>query len=86
MSNRNALRSGMTLEEVRQSLTGWRMGNENGAILSPDKTHLFFTVDFSPPFGASEPTIRMTFDNGRLIFWGEPAKPDEPGGKSNAAG
>jgi hypothetical protein len=86
MSNLNPLRSGMTLEEVRRSLTGWRKGKENTAILSPDKTHLFFTVDFTPPPGASEPTIRMTFDNGRLIFWGEPAKHDEPGGRSCAAG
>lgn len=74
----NQFRAGMTLEEVRSLLPSWRKGKESGAILSPDKTHLFFTVDFDPPPRSAERPVRMTFDNGRLIFWGEPAKPCEP--------
>ena len=64
----------MMLEQVRALLKGWREAMPS-AFLSPDRTHLYHTVDFNPPLGSGERVVRMTFDNGRLIHWGDPADP-----------
>jgi len=50
-----------------------------------DKTHLFTTFDLLPPAGSSEPPLRMTFDNGRLLFWGTPRPSDGTDSVSNTA-
>ena len=68
----DGLRVGLTMEEVRRLLRGWHESLP-GAVLSPDKTHLFYTVDFAPPPSASTRAMRLTFDNGKLLIWGEPA-------------
>ena len=74
MGLREQLRAGMRLEEVRAILKGWRETMPS-AFLSPDRTHLFHTVDFNPPAGGAERIVRTTFDNGRLLHWGDPADP-----------
>ena len=66
------LTQGMTMDEVRALLVGWRMGVAHTALLSPDRTHLYQTLDVSPPKNSDRKPVRMTFDNGRLLFWGEP--------------
>jgi len=68
----------MTLEQVKAALKGWR-DEMPSAYLSTDRTHLFYTVDFIPPKGSGEDRVRMTFDNGRLLYWGDPADPADSG-------
>jgi hypothetical protein len=63
------LRAGMPMDEVRQLLRGWRESLPS-AFLSPDKTHLFYTIEFAAPSNGGRP-IRLTFDNGKLLIWGE---------------
>ena len=62
----------MTIDDVRRLLRGWREVLPS-AVLSPDKIHLFYTIDFTPPASAGQRPLRTTFDNGRLFIWGEPA-------------
>lgn len=69
------LRVGLPLNEVRTLLRGWKEALPS-AVLSPDKTHLFYTIDFRPPANSTERRLRLTFDNGKLFIWGEPADPD----------
>ena len=76
MGQREQLKSEMRLEEVRKVLKGWHESMPS-AYISPDSTHLFYTVDFNPPVGSAEGKLRATFDNGRLLFWGDPADPHE---------
>ena len=71
------LRRGMTVEDVRKLLRGWREALPS-ALLSPDKTHLYYTIDFVPQKAAAK-LLRLTFDNGKLIIWGEPANAADPG-------
>lgn len=66
------LRPGMTLQEVKHLLRGWREEIPR-AVLSPEKTRLYYTAHFVPPAGSTEGTLRMTFDNGKLLLWGDPA-------------
>ena len=68
------LRTGMPMDDVRKLLHGWRETLPS-AVLSPDRTHLFYTIDFRPPFDSDERRMRLTFDNGKLMIWGEPADP-----------
>ena len=68
------LQRGMTVDEVRRLLHGWREALPS-AVLSRDKTHLFYTFDLAPPPGIAGPPLRLTFDNGRLLLWGEPVEP-----------
>lgn len=75
MGLRDQLKTGMMLEQVRALLKGWRESMPS-AFLSPDRTHLYYTVDFKAPIGSGEGVVRMTFDNGRLMHWGEPADLD----------
>jgi len=72
---RNQLRQGMSIDEVRSLLNGWRMSAPVSSILPPDKTHVFYTLDCTPTKGTGG-AIRITFDNGKILFWGEPAEPD----------
>jgi hypothetical protein len=72
MALTDGLRVGMAMEEVRTLLPGWRESLPS-AVLSPDRTHLFYTVDFTPPKTSTDRALRLTFDNGRLMIWGEPA-------------
>lgn len=74
----------MTIDEVRGVLRGWREVLPS-AVLSPDKTHLFYTIDFSPPTNAGGRPLRATFDNGKLFIWGEPADPNAQAGEDPAA-
>jgi len=76
--------AGMTIDQVEQCMPGWRRSMPS-AILSMDKTHLFTTFDLLPPAGSSEPPLRMTFDNGRLLFWGTPRPSDGTDSVSNTA-
>jgi hypothetical protein len=69
------LRRGMSMDEVRELLRRWRESLPS-AVLSPDKTHLFYTVEFTPPAGSPGLPLRLTFDNGKLFVWGEPADPN----------
>ena len=78
------LQIGLALEEVRTLLRGWREALPS-AVLSPDRTHLFYTIDFRPPASAAGRPLRLTFDNGKLFIWGEPADPQADGGQSPAA-
>jgi hypothetical protein len=66
----------MSLEQVQQSLVGWK-SQVASAMLSRDRLHLFHTWDFTPPPGSDFKTQRMTFDNGKLLIWGEPAALEE---------
>jgi len=66
------LRKGMSLEEVQRQLRRWRW-QVNNVILSADRRHLFHTWDFTPPRGPPHKSLRMTFDNGQLLLWGDPA-------------
>jgi hypothetical protein len=66
------LAEGMTLEQVRQSLAGWRAQVAN-AMISTDHLHLFHTWDFTPPPQSDWKTVRMIFDNGKLMLWDDPA-------------
>lgn len=68
------LHHGMTIEAVRRVLRGWREALPS-AVLSIDKTHLFYTIEFTPPPPATGTPLRLTFDNGKLLIWGEPADP-----------
>lgn len=70
------------MDDVRKLLRGWRESLP-GAVLSPDKTHLFYTVDFTPPPKTGSP-MRLTFDNGKLLIWGEPADPNLTGDQGPA--
>ena len=63
---------GMSLAEVRALLGGWTESPPT-ADLSPEKTHLYYTADFIPPPHVDSGPWRLTFDNGRLLAWGEPA-------------
>lgn len=76
MAQRDQLKAGMTLEQVKSALKNWR-DEMPSAYLSSDRTHLFYTVDFLPPLGSMEGRVRMTFDNGRLLHWGDPADPPD---------
>lgn len=75
MGESDALTQGMSLEDAKRALRGWRVGLPS-AILSMDKTHLFTTFDFDPPSAAVGSPMRLTFDNGRLLFWGTPKSDD----------
>ena len=74
MHEADQLRIGMSLDEVRTLLRGWHEELPS-AVLSPDRTHLFYTITFTPPRDRQSFTLRLTFDNGRLFIWGEPADP-----------
>ena len=75
----------MSLEAVQQILSGWKSQVCN-AMLSADRLHLFRTWDFLPPPNSPFKPQRMTFDNGKLLIWGEPADVEEDkGGKSMSA-
>ena len=77
------LQRGMTMDEVRRALPGWRESLPS-AVLSPDRTHLFYTLDFKRPYPGTG-SLRLTFDNGRLLIWGEPAEPGLGAGQDPAA-
>jgi len=62
----------MSFDEVRQRLARWRY-QAASAVMSPDRLHLFHTWDFTPPSGSNEKPLRITFDNGTLVVWGEAA-------------
>lgn len=72
MGLRDQLKAGMTFEQVKNVFKGWREANPS-AFLAPERTHLFYTADFLPPKNSNESKLRMTFDNGTLLFWGDPA-------------
>jgi hypothetical protein len=73
----------MSLAEVRELLAGWT-AVANSAMLSPNRLHLFHTWDFTPPAILGAKPVRATFDNGRLLIWGEPTD-DKTGGASGTA-
>jgi hypothetical protein len=73
----------MSMDDVRTLLRGWRESLPC-AVLSPDKTHLFYTVDFTPPPNVGSSAMRLTFDNGKLLIWGEPADPNLASGHGPA--
>jgi hypothetical protein len=75
------LQVGMTMDEVRHLLRGWREGLPS-AFLSHDKTHLYYSVEYTPPEGSDRKRERLTFDNGRLLQWSDAAEDTAPGGKS----
>jgi len=58
------------MDDVRKLLRGWRESLPS-AFLSPDKTHLFYTVEFIAPNMKDDRPLRLTFDNGKLLIWGE---------------
>jgi hypothetical protein len=66
------IKLGMSPDEVRQLLKGWTARVADG-ILSADRLHLFHTWDFVPRSGSPFKALRATFDNGKLLIWGEPA-------------
>lgn len=70
----DGLRVGMAVEDARKQLRGWCEATPS-AFLSPDKTHLYYTVEFRPPNLNDERPLRLTFDNGKLLIWGESADP-----------
>jgi hypothetical protein len=72
MSPLDHLAEGISLEQVRKLLVGWKADAAN-AIISTDHLHLFNTWDFTPPPESHSKPQRMIFDNGRLITWGDPA-------------
>ena len=77
------LQVGMTMDEVRNLLRGWRAGLPS-AFLSHDKTHLYYSVEYVPPEGSSERHFRLTFDNGKLLDWSEAAQDAAPGSEGKA--
>lgn len=72
----------MSLEAVQQVLNGWKSHVCN-AMLSTDRLHLFHTRDFLPPPNSPHKPQRMTFDNGKLLIWGEPADLEENNGEKS---
>ena len=72
MTDTGALTKGMTFDEVCRTLKGWRYQAES-AVMSVDKLHLFNIWDFTPPAATHARPLRITFDNGKLLMWGEPA-------------
>ena len=66
------LRAGMSLAEARNLLKGWTE-SPPAADHSPDKTRLYYTADFIPPSYFAARALRLTFDNGKLLVWGESA-------------
>ena len=66
------LRRDMTVEDVRKLLGGWRESSLPSAIVSVDK-HLYYTIDLTPPPNLAARRLRLTFHNGLLVIWGEPA-------------
>jgi hypothetical protein len=69
------LRAGMSLAEVRVVLRGWHESPPSSAALSPESTHLFFTVEFFRSTDQTTDALRLTFDNGKLLVWGDSAEP-----------
>lgn len=63
--------TGMSVGEVRSLLKGWSE-LPSSAGLSPDKTHLYYTVEFMPQADQPQVPLRVTFDNGKLLVWGYP--------------
>ena len=72
MSDAGELQMGMSFEEVRKTLKHWKH-EPAGAVMSPDRHRLYHTWDFTPPEQCPDQPLRITFDNGRLLIWGEPA-------------
>jgi hypothetical protein len=63
--------TGMSVGEVRSLLKGWSELSSS-AGLSPDKTHLYYTVEFMPPADQPQVPLRVKFDNGKLMAWDHP--------------
>lgn len=74
MGPADELRPGLPMEETRKLLRGWRESLPS-AFLSPDKTHLYCTIEFLSPPGKGGRPLRLTFDNGKLLIWGEASDP-----------
>ncbi len=68
--NSGCLSVGLTLSQVRALLDGWTDHPIRGAGM-PGKGAYFSLWDFVPPNGSNP--IRLTFEDDRLIFWGEPS-------------
>jgi hypothetical protein len=65
------LSSGLSLEAVRCLLAGWK-DHPARATKSPDNRY-YSVWDFTPPEGSDASPLRLTFENEKLIFWGEPS-------------
>ena len=70
------LQVGMSLEQARQVLRGWR--DHPGRLIG--SIHI---CDFTRREGPGS-TLRLTFENGRLLIWGKPS--DDRGDTSGAGG
>ena len=63
---------GLSLEAVRSLLAGWK-DHPARATESADRAKLYAVWDFTPPQGSDAPPLRLTFENEKLILWGQPS-------------
>jgi hypothetical protein len=68
MSPQDRLRVGMSIEDACLALPGWRFQQ----VYAPADPRRYHTWDFTAP-GADCVTLRLTFDNRKLLLWGPPA-------------
>jgi hypothetical protein len=67
------LQVGLSLEQVRLLLPGWK-DVPRQMVKPQDSPNLYHTWDFIPPLDSGLSPIRMTFDNDKLVVWGEAAE------------
>lgn len=58
----------MTIEDACLALPGWRFQQ----VYAPADNSRYHTWDFTAP-GAARVTLRLTFDERKLLLWGPPA-------------
>lgn len=58
----------MSIEDACLALPGWRFHR----VYAPADMSRYHTWDFTAP-GSEQVTLRLTFDNRKLILWGPPA-------------
>lgn len=72
MDSLDALRRGMSFDDVSHALRGWT-GEFLSAVISLDQLHEYRMWEYTPPkLMRLQLKLRLAFEDGKLLFWGLP--------------